>query len=91
MTAILSLRAFEKVKLYKAWYLVEMTVARQPDLLERGSCCLQGRKRNLGYSFVLFVGIASILSSHGGQKAPRETGNAVRTYVGVSGYGFCGV
>jgi hypothetical protein len=28
------LPALEKVKLYKARYLVEMTVARQPDLLE---------------------------------------------------------
>ena len=32
---ILSLGASEKVKLYKARHLVEMTVARQPDLLER--------------------------------------------------------
>ena len=33
---ILSLGAFEKVKLYKAWHLVEMTVARQLDVLEGG-------------------------------------------------------
>ena len=31
---ILSLRAFEKVKLYKARHLVEVAVARKPDLLE---------------------------------------------------------
>jgi hypothetical protein len=31
---VLSFRPFEKVKLYKARYLVEMTVARKPDLLE---------------------------------------------------------
>jgi hypothetical protein len=31
---ILSLWPFEKVKLDKAWHLVEMSVARQPDLLE---------------------------------------------------------
>ena len=30
---ILGLRALEKVKLYKAGYLVEMIVTRQPDLL----------------------------------------------------------
>ena len=33
---ILSFGAFEKVKLYKTWHLVEMTIARQPDLLEGG-------------------------------------------------------
>ena len=33
---IRSLGAFEKVKLYKARNLVEMTVARHPDLLEAG-------------------------------------------------------
>jgi len=33
---ILSLGAFEKVKLYKARHLVEMTVARQPNLLKVG-------------------------------------------------------
>jgi len=26
----------EKVKLYKAWHLVDMTVTRKPDLLEGG-------------------------------------------------------
>lgn len=31
---ILSLRAFEKVKLHKPWHLVEVAVARKPDLLE---------------------------------------------------------
>jgi hypothetical protein len=31
---ILSCGASEKVKLYKAWHLVEVTIARQPDLLE---------------------------------------------------------
>jgi hypothetical protein len=31
---ILSFGAFEKVKLYKAQHLVEVTVARKPDLLE---------------------------------------------------------
>jgi hypothetical protein len=31
---VLSFGAFEKVKLYKARHLVEMTVAREPDLLE---------------------------------------------------------
>jgi len=40
---ILGLGAFEKVKLYEARYLVEMTVARHPDLLE--SCF-----GSLGYS-----------------------------------------
>lgn len=33
---ILGLRAFEKVKLQKPRNLVEMTVAREPDLLEAG-------------------------------------------------------
>ena len=32
---ILSFRTLEKVKLYKARHLVEMTVARKPNLLER--------------------------------------------------------
>ena len=31
---ILSLRAFEKVKLHKPRHLVEVAVARKPDLLE---------------------------------------------------------
>jgi hypothetical protein len=31
---ILSFGAFERVKLYKARHPVEMTVARQPDVLE---------------------------------------------------------
>jgi hypothetical protein len=35
--AILSLGAFEKVKLYKAWHCVGMAVSRHPDLLE-GEC-----------------------------------------------------
>jgi hypothetical protein len=35
-TAEVSFGTFEKVKLYKAWHLVEMIVARQPDLLEAG-------------------------------------------------------
>jgi len=33
---VLSLGAFEKVKLHEPWYLVEMAVSRHPDLLE---CC----------------------------------------------------
>jgi hypothetical protein len=33
---ILSLGTLEKVKLYKARHLVEVTVAREPDLLEAG-------------------------------------------------------
>src|SRR4030088_1250691 len=32
---ILSFRAFEEVKFYKAWHLIEVTIARNPDLLER--------------------------------------------------------
>src|ERR1700688_276489 len=31
---ILGFRTFEKMKLYKARHLLEMTIARQPDLLE---------------------------------------------------------
>jgi hypothetical protein len=42
---ILSLGAFEKVKLYKVWHLVEMTVARHPDLLESCFGPLATRKR----------------------------------------------
>jgi hypothetical protein len=42
---ILSLRTFERVKLYKAWHFFEMTVARQPDLLEAGFGPFATRKR----------------------------------------------
>jgi hypothetical protein len=37
---IFSFGAFEKVKLYKARHLVEMTVTRQPDFLESGFAAL---------------------------------------------------
>ena len=33
-SVVLSLGTFEKVKLYKARHLVEMTIARKPDLFE---------------------------------------------------------
>jgi hypothetical protein len=32
---ILSFRALEKVKLHEAWHLLEVTVARHPNVLER--------------------------------------------------------
>jgi hypothetical protein len=33
---ILSFGGFEQVELNEAWHLVEMTVAREPDMLEGG-------------------------------------------------------